>query len=177
MHQLFRDLWYAYETEYGAIGWVILWFTLGKDFIRTIPLEHLAEWRYRMHQTQTKLLKLEFGLLVIPLIFLLAVFLEQKVGTPFLMNALYPWTPKSVAGKLMDGIVVFGPLLALVLNLVTVVRVQWDFRADNVVTISIRKASLWQYLGLLVSIGLIALFGAYFFFENLPCLLGQTLTC
>src|SRR4051794_24217683 len=103
-----------------------------------------------MQETQTRLLKLEFGLLVIPLLFLGAVFLEQVVGTSFLMNLLYPWTAQSLPGKVMDMLTILAPVTVFLLSLLSLVRVQWDFSADTLLTISIRRASTWQYLVLVV---------------------------
>ena len=77
----------------------------------------------------------------------------------------------------MDVVIVLGPLVACILALLNTVRIHWPGDGESLLTLSVRRVGVGQYLILLVSAALFALFVGYIVVENLPCILGLRPSC
>lgn len=120
------------------------------------------------------------ALLLIPaLLFVPANFLRYEAGHPFLADVLdrVLWPEAAWLQVLRDVLVMFGPVLAVALSGLSVLRVKLGRelgRLVGTVTLDLR----WGYLAMLaMGAMLVAVLGAYFVVENWECLTGRQVIC
>jgi hypothetical protein len=113
------------------------------------------------------------------LTFLVANVLKFELGIPFLYDALSPVIAPatSLPRKIVDVTVVLGPVVALVVSVVPLLRLGLRRQNDLLVgTVAVRLS--WLHLVVAaVSALAIAAIGLYLLAENLPCILGRQLYC
>ena len=188
--RLFQLLMLAYpvrfRTEYGSLmlkqfadtntSGFRYWVWMMRDTASGASREHLAEWRDQM----SKLALLAAALLVVPFGFVLLNVLQYQLGIPV------PWNPFSsvydqVSGTswryLFDAVMLFSPVAALMLLFFSQVRITVGQDQAVLARIEIRKASRLAYLGVGGSLAVLGVMGLYLVAENLPCLLGQQISC
>jgi hypothetical protein len=88
---------------------------------------------------------------------------------------LVPFTPVSA---LLNGLIILGPVVAVVINLVPFVKQNVRFNTnEELVTISITRSSLVPLAIMVVGPLMAAIFFGYFLTENWQCLIGATVSC
>lgn len=188
--RLFQLLMLAYpvrfRTEYSSLmlkhfadtnaSGFRYWVWMMRDTASGASREHLAEWRGQM----SKLALLAAALLVVPFGFVLLNVLQYQLGIPV------PWNPFSsvydqVSGTswryLFDAVMLFSPVAALMLLFFSQVRITVGQDQAVLARIEIRKASRLAYLVVGGSLAVLGVMGLYLVAENLPCLLGQQISC
>jgi len=175
-----------FRLEYGSLtlkhfadthtGGFRYWVWMMRDTALGASREHLAEWREQM----SKLALLAAALLVVPFGFVLLNVLQYQLGIPV------PWNPfnsvyDQVSGTswryLFDGVMLFSPVAALMLVFFSQVRISVGQDQAVLARIEIQKASRLAYLVVGGSLAVLGVMGLYLAAENLPCLLGQQVTC
>lgn len=112
-------------------------------------------------------------LLAFPTAYFILINLLNESGYPYLLNTAQPVLEqlgiKESLGFNINLLILFGPLLALALNLLTVIKIEWYNQSDIFsVTFSFQK--LWWNMALVILSGLLlaALF-MYALGENCNC--------
>ena len=120
------------------------------------------------------------ALLVVPFGFVLLNVLQYQLGIPV------PWNPfnsvyDQVSGTswryLLDGVLLFSPVAALMLVFFSQVRISAGQDQAVLARIEIQKASRLACLVVGGSLAVLGVMGLYLAAENLPCLLGQQVSC
>ena len=119
------------------------------------------------------------GLLLLPsVLFVAANVLKHELGFPALADALGALAePRGVAEGVVTAVVILGPILALTVVLVPIVRLRMTRSRDELeatVSLRIRRANL-MVAG--VAFAVIAVLGAYLFAENASCWFGSSVAC
>ncbi len=119
------------------------------------------------------------GLLVLPsALFVAANVLKHELGIPALADRL-GWfaEPGDIGAAGVTAVVLFGPVLALIVVLVPIVRLRMTRSKDALeatVALRVRPANL-AVAG--VSLAVLALLGAYLVSENANCWFGSSGHC
>jgi hypothetical protein len=176
MAQVFRDLARRAATDRRRFGWTRLWWRLLIDTLGSALREHFGEWRTHMSKTAL----IAAAILALPVLFVVFNLLEYGAGialpwNPFdsLSSAIYrtPWR------YVYDGAIVFSPLVALALVFLPQLRITRGSAETELATIVIRKLSRPAVVLTILSLLVIGILGTYLISENLPCLLGQQISC
>ena len=138
--------------------------------------EQLSEWREQM----SKIALLAAGILVLPFGFVMINVLQYELGIPI------PWNPYNnvydqISGTswtiLFDAVILLSPMVAFALVVMSQVGISSEGDKAMLSRIEIRKASRLAYVVVGTSVALLGAMGLYLVFENLPCLLGQQVSC
>ena len=109
--------------------------------------------------------------LIIPVLFL------GRVGVWAIFGIDFDLPQSRIFRTLLDISIIFGPVIAFGLSALATVQVKFRPEENSLVSITFKKVNLVYYAVIVLSITLLSVFGTYLFFENLPCMLGQQLTC
>lgn len=116
----------------------------------------------------------------IPAGFVLANVLQYVVGLPL------PWNPYAALSDAVQGtplryvydlVIVGSPVAAFGLLLLPNLHVSRSQLEGELANIVIRRGTAPVMLLMLGCVLVLAIMGVYFFSENLPCILGQQLSC
>lgn len=124
--------------------------------------------------------RLSLLLLAAPLSFLGAVLLKEGlgIGVPFdWVDAYYSDPAYWLLHDLLDLLVVAGPLAALALLLAGLLRIELRPDAESLLRVTLVRSARWRYVVLIVALGAATILIGYGIAENLPCLLGQRVSC
>lgn len=120
------------------------------------------------------------AVLALPLLFILLNLLQYGAGIPLLWNPfdslqtlIYPTPWRYV----YDAAIVLSPMLALGLLFLPQLRITRGTAGTELATIVIRKLSRPAVVLTILSLLVIGILGMYLISENLPCLLGQQISC
>ncbi len=181
MVQAFRDNARQRISRAGAFGLVRLWLDTGKDFLQSVPFEHLAEWRQTMKDNSRSPLALAgLALLIFPAFFAVVNFTHYLLGMETAFTgpiAFFDRLQASGLRWLIDALVLFAPPLALLLNITSALRVRLRPGEGIFLAVEVRNASLLRWAVVIFSVLLIAGFGAYFLAENSACFFGRQASC
>ena len=196
--QVFNVLMVAYprrfRLEYGSLmlkhfsdtntGGIRYWIWMMRDTASGASREHLAELKEQMskewREKMSKLALLAAALLVVPFGFVLLNLLQYQLGIPV------PWNPfnnvyDQISGTswryLFDAVMVFSPVAALMLVFFSQVRISVGQDEAVLARVEIQMASRLAYIVVGSSLAVLGVMGLYLAAENLPCLLGQQITC
>ncbi len=116
----------------------------------------------------------------VPAGFVLANVLQYVVGIPL------PWNPYAALSDAVQGtpwrylyelVIVASPIAAFGLLLLPNVHISRSQLEGELANIVIRRGTASVMLLMLGCVLVLAIMGAYFFSENLPCILGQQISC
>jgi hypothetical protein len=176
MAQAFRDLSCRAATDRRRFGRSKLWLRMLVDALRSAPREYFDEWRTPMSKTAL----IAAAVLALPLLFILLNLLQYGAGIPLLWNPfdslqtlIYPTPWRYV----YDAAIVLSPMLALGLLFLPQLRITRGTAGTELATIVIRKLSRPAVVLTILSLLVIGILGMYLISENLPCLLGQQISC
>ena len=177
---------YRFRSEYGKLmlkhfadnydGGFRHWVWILSDTATSATREHLAEWKGSM----SKISLIAAGLLALPIGFVLVNVLQYELGIPV------PWNPYAgvydqISGTswthLFDAVILLSPIMALLIMILSQVRISWGDGNAVLARVEIRSASRLAYAVVGISVALLGVMGLYLMFENFPCLLGQQVTC
>ncbi len=136
--------------------------------------------RRRLLKSRSNLALMAAGLLILPLGFVLVNVLQYELGIPV------PWNPYNsvydqITGtswtRLFDAVILLSPVIALLLVVLSQVRISGGEGEAVLARFEILKASRLAYVVVGISVALLGVMGLYLVFENLPCLLGQQVIC
>jgi hypothetical protein len=113
-----------------------------------------------------------FVLLLPTLAFMAANILVYEFGVRSLVGSLWVFEPWPV-----QGLIVLGPLAALLLNGLSVLRLRLRREPGSLVGRVTVRLSAPHLAVLVVGAALLAAMALYLVGENLPCLLGRQPTC
>jgi len=97
-----------------------------------------------------------------------------------------PWNPYNnvydqISGTswtiLFDAVILLSPIVAFAIVVMSQVGISSEGDKAMLSRIEIRKASRLAYVVVGTSVALLGAMGLYLVFENLPCLLGQQVSC
>ncbi len=106
--------------------------------------------------------------------------LQYEVGVDL------PWNPwdtlldatENTPGRIpVDLLILFGPVIAIAAFLLPMLKISFGGDDQQIVTVFVRRTSLTRIVVIAASVGVMAILGTYLFFENLPCILGEQVTC
>lgn len=105
--------------------------------------------------------------------FIFASILKYVLGLPALFNAIEP-ALTSMGGKETLGwninlLLLFGPLIALLINVTSIFKIQWDKRDDEINIHIIIQQKLLNWIVAGISGGSLALLFLYALGENCNC--------
>jgi hypothetical protein len=180
MAQVFRDLCRDTSDKEGTLGLIGLLERVLIDTARSAPVEHVARWRNLM--TGRKSFPFAVGVVVLafPALFAVLNILQYQMGVGLPWNpfeALYARLGSGLASDALDMAIAASPLLALALFLLPSVSVRIRPGDDQLASVVIHKTSRAELALIAACLLVVAVFIAYLAAENLPCLLGQQLTC
>ena len=170
MMRLFLDLSRRPGDQSGFWCWM-LW-----DAATSAAREYLFYWR----ESVSRIFVLAAGLLALPFLFVLVNLLQYELGVPLPWNpfdAIYDPISDTVWRHLFTAVLLFSPILALALVMFSQVRISKGTGGSQLLVIEISRASTFVYAIVAVGLALMGVMGLYVFFENLPCLLGQQISC
>ena len=111
-----------------------------------------------------------FAFLAAPIFFLLAVILKYGLGIGYLFEPLdtYLYGPNlhGVQSVLADILIIFSPVVALLVNLWSMLRVRIEREQGGLASTVMIRGSFLSFGAIAVSIALIAIFGLYIITEN-----------
>ncbi|MFZ0548442.1 MAG: hypothetical protein WAM60_23540 [Candidatus Promineifilaceae bacterium] len=180
MVQLFGDMWRDAKRRGGLIEAARFWLRVLVDTAVAVPTEHIALWRLEMKRWQ--LFALVVGLLLLAYSASFALFngLKYSLGLSGLWNpfdGIVAVQEPTLWQQLMAALVVVGPLLALGLFALPLLRVDLRPQGERLATITVVRGSGLSILliGLCVVLG--ALFVLFYLGENWACLVGSQVVC
>ena len=105
--------------------------------------------------------------------FIFISLLKYELGYPFLFDSiqstLESWGIKESFGWNINLLILFGPVLALLLNVLSVLHIRFEFSKERIdCRLSITK-SWWNLAVVLLSGGVLFILSAYLFLENCNC--------
>lgn len=172
----FRDLSRRAAVDRRRFGRATLWSRMVVDTLHSALREHYEEWRNLM----SKRALVAAAVLVFPFLFVVVNLLQYGAGltlpwNPFdrLQGLLYP-TPWR---RVYDLGIILSPMLALALLVLPQLRITRGGEETELANIVIRKLSRPTLVLALLSLLVFAILGMYLISENLPCLLGQRISC
>lgn len=118
-------------------------------------------------------------LLVPAVLFVGANLMKYGLGVNALSDALGPFAePKDgAADAIVTGLVLVGPVVALVLALAPIVRVRLG-RSNGAVEAAVSIRLRWTHIGIaFVALSVLFVLGGYVVVENVPCWFGDATAC
>ncbi|MFQ5944836.1 MAG: hypothetical protein ACE5NC_01115 [Anaerolineae bacterium] len=106
--------------------------------------------------------------------------LQHVVGIPIHWDpseALYASAPTKYGRHLLDAVILFGPVLAIVAFTAPQISIRFDGEAGRLATIVVQRPSRAGTVLMGASLLVLTVFAVYLFGENLPCILGQQRSC
>ncbi len=175
----FRDLIWEASDRPGMRGRILFWCRIFSDLAYSAGHEQLSHWRNLMDKKEARYILPGLFLLIVPVSFIVINVLQYEMGVPI------PWNPfdriyepggPPLLRLAADAVIVLGPVAAVGILTLQFLGVEWGGE-DRILAIVIRRGSRLAIV--LTGVGLLALLilGLYLLGENLPCLLGQQLTC
>ena len=123
-----------------------------------------------MTQFSTRPPIIGFVLLALPSFFLLAVILKYGLGVPYLFDPLetYLYGPNlhTLRSMLADMLIVFSPVVALLVNLISALRIGLRIERGGLAGTVTMRSSFLSLGAMAVSLALIGVFTAYIISEN-----------
>jgi hypothetical protein len=165
--QAFRDL----SREVSDMrSLIVLWVHLVGDLLASAWTEQLDVRRNAMELWKRVLAGVGTLLLAIPLLFVGLNVLEYEMGIAV------PWNPfnsllDSASGLVrifFEGMIIFGPLLAIGAFLLPNVQFRWKPSEDEIAAIGIRRVSGLSLVLTALSVLVLLILGIYLVGENLP---------
>lgn len=176
MRTVFRDQLRA-ARQLG--GWSItrhLWRT-----ICDLLTSALAERSAALQNKNLAPLVLGAALLVVPLTFFAIVILTEYLGVPVTAEpfyTLYEAPSGSLTRTVLDVLIIFGPVAAVLINAVPFARgVHQRMGANGGLLVAVRETNALVMAILLIGLALAAVFFTYALVENWQCLIGAAVTC
>ena len=180
MSQVYRDLTRDAFAQDGFSGLLSLWLDTIKDLVSSIWKEQFDGWRRDM-QPKTKMA------ILIGTIFL-------GISAPFVgLNLIQyqigidlPWNPfdkllASTQGTplriVFDAVILLGPAVAVALFLLPYIEFRWKPGEGEVAAIVIHKVEGLSIFLIGLCVLVLGILGLYLIGENLPCLIGQQVSC
>lgn len=180
MQQTFQDqLGRAIELG-GYSRLASFWFGIADDALKTIPKEHLSEWRIDMGKRLQFVQGVAYIGLIIPALFALGNIGYFTLGIePVFGGIVNIIDGVQAAGFewLLTLLVIVDPILAILFTLPSVVEVHLQPEGGGLAGVTFKKAGALQYSVLVVGLGLLAIFTLYVLGENWACTIGQQLVC
>lgn len=133
-----------------------------------------------MQRTHTMTSVIGYLVLAVPASFVAVNVLRYVVGVDLPWD---PWetlldaTEDSPARYALDLMIVFGPVIAFAAFFIPMLKVSFGGENEQLVTVVVRKTSRTKVIFVAASVGVLGILGTYLFFENLPCILGEQLSC
>lgn len=180
MIELFDDLCQETWQQQGYMGLTKLGLLIVKDFSTSAAHEYLDFWRHKMRQKQSLFQIIGIILLVYTGLFIVLNVLIYEVGLPISWNpyaALHGRASTPFQSTLFDMSILFSPIIALVLFFIPSINIAFNPGNNQLATMSISKLNRGSMILLSFCILALAILGIYFMVENLPCLIGQQLSC
>ncbi len=180
MVQTFDELSRRLHGHAGLRGIAGLWTSTARDVATTVPSEHYQAWRSDMQRVETVASLVGYVGLAITASFVAVNVLQYNVGIELPWN---PWdtlldaTDGSPTRYALDLAILFGPLVALAAFFLPMLKISFGGENEQVVTVVVRKTSGTKVALITVSLGVMAILGTYLIFENLPCFIGEQVTC
>ncbi len=180
MIELFDDLCHVTWQQQGYIGLAKLSLIIVKDFSASAAREYLDFWRNKMRQKQSLFQIIGIILLVYTGLFILLNVLIYEVGLSISWNpyeALYGRATTPLQSTLFDMSILFSPIIALVLFFIPAISISFTPDNSQLATMSISKLNRTSMILLSLSLLALSILGIYLMVENLPCLIGQQISC
>ncbi|MCH7662726.1 MAG: hypothetical protein IH859_02525 [Chloroflexi bacterium] len=180
MLQFFRDQRKRSIELSGYFGLASFWLGIVSDALKTIPKEHLSEWRNDMGKRLQFVQGTAYLGLIIPALFALGNIGFFTLGIEPVFGSIVNFIDRVQAagfGWLLTLLVVVDPILAILVTLPSVVEVQLQPESGGLAGLTFKKAGALQYSVLAVGLGLMAIFTIYLLGENWLCIVGQQLVC
>lgn len=175
MVQLFRDLCRDAQHQRGLIGLAVVW-------VRTLPdvlVSLLREWTTTMQEKASVRMAASMALLVIPVTFVLVNVWQYELGLGLLFNPYdLVYGRSDVLDMVLDVLIIFGPVVAIALNLLPTVRAVRIRLAETTFVIEIpRKISGGTIALVIVGALFMAIMFGYALAENWECIIGLRAYC
>ena len=180
MTQLFDDLCHETWQQQGYIGLTKLALVIVKDFSTSTVCEYLDFWRIKMRQKQSLFQVIGIILLAYTGLFILLNILIYEFGLPISWNpyaALYGRASTPIQSSLFDMSILFSPIIALGLFFLPLIHLTINPGNNQLLTMSISKLDRASLILLGFCVLALAVLGIYLMGENLPCFIGQQLSC
>jgi hypothetical protein len=177
MAQVFRTACRETYGHDGIKGLIRLW----RHILPDLLISSIEEWRVEMRSRNWIPLAASAVLLFPALIFLTLVFFGyaldvSSIRQPF--DSFYTDATSKGWSRVADVFVLGGSVIVVLINAFPFLRtLRVQFEGHGIASITLSRVNLISVAILLVGLGLIAIFGAYFLTENWQCIIGAKLSC
>lgn len=174
--QATRDL---FRDVRGLRSLLALWLHVSGDLFASAWIERLQARRNTMETWKRVVMGIGAIFLTIPLLFVGLNLLEYELGI------VVPWNPfnglldsgRSPLRYLLEGMIVMGPILAIGTFLLPHLQFRWRPSEDEIAIVRIRRVGRISLVLTVVAVLVLLTMGIYLLGENLPCILGEQLSC
>lgn len=180
MTQVNRDLTRDALAQSGLFGLISLWLEIIKDLASSVWKEQTDAWRNGM-QPKTKVAIVVGSIFLgISALFVGLNLIQYGIGIDL------PWNPfdkilDSTQGTplriVFDAVIVFGPAVAVALFFLPYLEFRWKPGEGEVAAIVIHKLEGLSIVLIGICVLVFGIMGLYLIGENLPCLIGQQVSC
>lgn len=180
MTQAFRDLTRDAQAHSGLIGFLSLWRDTIKDLVSSIWKEQFNAWRRGMQPKTMITLLIGSIFLGISGLFVAVNLIQYQFGIDL------PWNPfdkilDSTQGTplriVFDSVIILGPVVAVAFFFLPYIKIRWRPGEDEITSIVLYKVGTLSLVLIALSALVVGSLGLYVIAENLPCLIGQQVSC
>jgi hypothetical protein len=174
--QAYRDLSREVRGLRPLLG---LWIHVTRDLFISAWTERLDARRNMMEMWKRVVMGIGAVTLAISLLFVGLNILEYELGIAISWNPFNSVldSASGPARYLLEGLIVFGPLLAIGAFLLPHLQFRWKPSEEEIAAIGIRRLGGLSLLLTALAILVLLILGIYLVGENLPCILGERLSC
>lgn len=180
MAQIFDDLCREAAQRRGRLGLALIWGHTLQDLASSAVQEHLEEMTAIVSRTQTAVSIVGSGFLLISSLFATINILRYEIGIPVPWDPFDPLYRAARAASLhilLDGIILFGPVIALGAFALPLLEFRAGAERSGLGGVVIQKAGRGRLALIGLSLLVVTVFAVYLIGENLPCILGQQVSC
>lgn len=180
MIQAYRDQTRDAQAHNGLFGLMSLWLDTIKDLVSSICKEQFDAWRRDMRPTIKIVHLIGSIFLVISGLFVIVNVLQYEIGVDLAWNPfekLLDATRGTPLSIIFDAVIILGPALAVGLFILPYVEFRWKSGEDEIAAIVIHKIGTPSLVLIGLCVLVLGIMGLYLIGENLPCLIGQQVSC